>query len=90
MRKIIIHEDIIDLKDMSRQCLLKKKKKGQPKNGVMFYSVDKSEDLSPGHRISDDSERLLFLLKDVVDLAAFLLKANTQSLYTRWLLLFSL
>ena len=56
----------------------------------MFYSVDKSEDLSPGHRISDDSERLLFLLKDVVDLAAFLLKANTQSLYTRWLLLFSL
>ena len=56
----------------------------------MFYSVDKSEDLSPEHRISDDSERLLFLLKDMVDLAAFLLKANTQSLYTRWLLLFSL
>ena len=58
------------------------KKKGPPRNGVMFYSVGKSEDLSPGHRISDDSERLLFLLKDVVDLAAFLPKANKQSLYT--------
>ena len=56
----------------------------------MFYSVDKSEDLSPGHRISDNSERLLFLLKDLVNLAAFLPKANKQSLCTWWLLLFSL
>ena len=48
----------------------------------MFYSVDKSEDLSPGHRISDNSERLLFLLKDLVNLAAFLPKANKQSLCT--------
>ena len=25
----------------------------------MFYSADKTEDLSPGHSISDNSERLL-------------------------------
>ena len=46
--------ELLDRKVLSTE--IKKKKKTQPKIWVMFYSVDKTEDLSLGHSISNNSD----------------------------------
>ena len=46
--------ELLDRKVLSTE--IKKKKKTHPKIWVMFYSVDKTEDLSLGHSISNNSD----------------------------------
>lgn len=45
--------ELLDHKVLSTEI---KKKKTQPKIWVMFYSVDKTEDISLGHSISNNSD----------------------------------
>ena len=46
--------ELLDHKVLSTE-IKKKKKKTQPKICIMFYSVDKTENLSLGHSISNNS-----------------------------------